>query len=196
MSGNKPEPTIGVDIFKELINDMKNELKTDLGTKIDNINTHLNAQDLKINDLGQRVEKLEKHLTYADAAKSPPKPPIQNKSNTNTENNTATNTNQTVTQNKNHNLTIEEIMNRSRNIIGIFPIHSEDIERNKYDTNEKTLINTATELLTDELGFRQEQIEAMNITKATRTKKQMEKHFTSHYQTIVQFHKYSSEQQY
>ena len=159
MSGNKSEPTIGVDIFKELINDMKNKLKTNLGTKIDNINTHLIEKDLKINDLGKRVEKLEKHLTYADAAKSPPKPPIQNKSNTNTntENNAATNTNQTVTQNKNHNLTAEEIMNRSRNIIGIFPIHSEDIERNKCETNEKTLINTATEFHQDELGFCQKQ---------------------------------------
>ena len=115
MSG-KPEPIIGADIFKELINDMKNKLETNLGTKIDNINTRLIEQDLKINDLGQRVEKLDKHLTYADAAKSPPKPPIQNKSNTNTntDNNAATNTNQTVTENKNHNLTAADIMNRSR----------------------------------------------------------------------------------
>ena len=142
-----------------------------LNTKVDNITNCLNAQDLKINDLGQRVEKLEKHLTYADAAKSPPKPPIQTKSNTNTENNTATNTNQIVTENKNHNLTAEEIMNRSRNIIGIFPIHLEDIERNKCETKEKTLINTATEFLKDELGFGQEQIEQMNITRVTKTKK-------------------------
>ena len=44
MSG-KPEPTIGVDIFEELINAMKNTLETNLGTKIDNINTRLNEQD-------------------------------------------------------------------------------------------------------------------------------------------------------
>ena len=123
MSGNKSEPTIGVDIFKELINDMTQQLNTNLNnlnTKVDNITNRLNAQDLKINNLGQRVETLEKHLTYAEAAKTPPQPTIQTKSNTNTENNTATNTNQTVTENKNHNLTAEEIMNRSRNIIGIF----------------------------------------------------------------------------
>ena len=127
--------------------------------------------DLKINDLGQRVETLEKHITYADAARSPPKPQPQTKPNTNTENNTATNTNQTVNANRNHNLTAEEIMDRSRNIIGIFPIHLEDIERNKSDTKEKTLVNTATEFLKDELGFCQDQIEEMNITKVTKTKK-------------------------
>ena len=61
-------------------------------------------------------------------------------------------------------------MNRSRKFIGIFPIHLEDIERKKCDTKEKTLINTATESLRDELGFRQDQIEEMNITKVTKTK--------------------------
>ena len=152
MSGSKTEQTIGVDIFKELINDMKNELKTqnsELGTKIDSINTRLNAQDLRINDLGQRVETLEKHLTYAEAAKTLPQPSIQTNTNTNKETNTGNNTNKTVTENKNHNLTPEEIMDRSRNIVGIFPIHLEDIERNKCDTKEKTLINTATEFLRD-----------------------------------------------
>ena len=172
ISGDKP--TIGVDVFKEIINDMTQQLNTNLinlNTKVDNITNCLNAQDLKINDLGQRVETLEKHLTYADAARSPPKPPTQTKPNTNTANTNATNTDKIVTENKNHNLTAEEIMNRSRNIIGIFPIHSEDIERNKCDTKEKTLINTATEFLRDELGFRQDQIEEMNITKVTKTKK-------------------------
>ena len=174
MSGSQSAPMIGVDIFKELINDMKNELNTNLvnvNTKLDNITTRINYQDLKISDLGQRVESLEKHLTYAEAAKTPPKLTAKTKSNTNTENNTATNTNQTVTENKNHNLTAEEIMNRSRNIVGIFPIHLEDIERNKCDTKKKTLINTATEFLKDELGFCQEHIEEMNITKVTKTKK-------------------------
>ena len=98
----------------------KTHWKQNLGTKIDSINTRLNEQALKINDLGQRVEKLEKHIPYADAAKSPPKPPIQNKNNTNTETNTATNTNQQVHQVKNHNLIAKEIMSRSKNIIGIF----------------------------------------------------------------------------
>ena len=50
MSGTGP--TIGVDVFKDLINDMKNELKADLGNKIDNINVCLNHQDKKISDLG------------------------------------------------------------------------------------------------------------------------------------------------
>ena len=53
-------------------------LSTDMGTKLDNINARLNNQDLRISDLGQRVETLEKHIstypiTYAEAAKSPPK---------------------------------------------------------------------------------------------------------------------------
>ena len=120
MSGNKSEPTIGVDIFKELINDMKNELNINLvnvNTKLDNITTRLNSQDLKINDLGQRVESLEKHLTYAEAAKTPP----PTNTNTNTETNTSANTNKVVIKHKNDNLTLEEIMNRSRNIVGIFP---------------------------------------------------------------------------
>ena len=51
MSGTGP--TIGVDVFKDLINDMKNELKADLGNRIDNINASLNNQDKKISDLGQ-----------------------------------------------------------------------------------------------------------------------------------------------
>ena len=61
--------------------------------------------------------------------------------------------------------------NRSKNIIGIFPIELEDIERNKYDTKEQTLMNTAIEFLKDELGFRQAQVEEMNITRVTKTKK-------------------------
>merc|ERR1711895_305211 len=106
MSGTAP--TIGVDVFKDLINQMKTEIKsdfnnldstmgtkfntlstntgtsisnlnTDISTKLDSINARLNNQDLKINNLGQRVETLEKHIatypiTYAEAAKSPPKP--------------------------------------------------------------------------------------------------------------------------
>ena len=52
MSGNKSEPTIEVDIFKELINDMTNQLNTNLvnlNTKVDNITKHLhNQQNLPI----------------------------------------------------------------------------------------------------------------------------------------------------
>ena len=62
-------------------------------------------------------------------------------------------------------------MDRSRNIVGIFPITLEDIERNKCDTKELTLMNTAIEYLKDELGFRQEQVNEMNITRVTKTKK-------------------------
>ena len=62
-------------------------------------------------------------------------------------------------------------MNRSRNIVGIFPIQLEEIERNKGDTKAQTLMNTAIEYLKDELGFRKEQIEEMNITTVTKTKK-------------------------
>ena len=81
MSSSKP--TIDVDVFKELISDMTQQINTNLtttntslttlNTKIDNITIHLNLQDEKINDLNQRVEKLEKQ-SYADVAKSPPKP--------------------------------------------------------------------------------------------------------------------------
>ena len=171
MSGNKSEPTIGVEIFKELINDMKNELNTNLGTKLDNITTRLNSQDLKINDLGQRVETLEKHRTYAEAAKTPPQPIKPTNTNANTETNTNTNTNKIVTEPKIDILTLEEIMDRSRNIVGIFPIQLEDIERNQSDTKEQTLRNTAIEFLKDDLGFCQAQIEEMNITRVTKTKK-------------------------
>ena len=47
----------------------------------------------------------------------------------------------------------------------------EDIERNKSDTEAQTLMNTAIEYLKDELGFHKEQIEEMNITTVTKTKK-------------------------
>ena len=127
MSG-KPEPSIGVDVFKEIMNDMTQQLNTNLinlNTKVDNITNRLNAQDLKINDLGQRVETLEKHITYADAARSPPQPikPTNTNTNTTTEANAGTkgiNTNKIVTETKNDNLTPEEIMDRFKNIVGIF----------------------------------------------------------------------------
>ena len=89
------KPTIEVDVFKELISDMTQQINTNitttntnltaLNTKIDTITTRLNLQDEKINDLNQRVEKLEKQ-SYADVAKSPPKPQTPS-------NNTGTNTN-------------------------------------------------------------------------------------------------------
>merc|ERR1712082_322597 len=130
MSGEAP--TIGVDIFKDLINEMNNELKTDLGTKIDNINTRLNHQDQKISDLGQRVENLEKHITYADASRSPPKPPQHNTNNNSTLNstinstlnNTTNNTSYHQAQVKNHDLTAEEIMHRSKHIMVYIQSHS------------------------------------------------------------------------
>ena len=138
-------PTIGVDVFKDLINQMKTEIKTDLGnlgtdlgtmgTNINNINARLNYQDQKISDLGQRVESLEKHITtqhitYAEAAKSPPKPQQHNTNINSTLNSTTSNTLHNITtsssyyqaQSKNQDLTAEEIMHRSKHIIGIYPI--------------------------------------------------------------------------
>ena len=117
------------------------------------------------------MESLEKHLTYADVTKSPPKPPIQANINANTNTNTNTNNDTNKSEPKNDNLTPEEIMKRSKNIIGIFPINTEDIERNYSDIKEETLIKTATEFLKDELGFRKEQVEEMNITRVAKTKK-------------------------
>ena len=68
MSSSKP--TIDVDVFKEVISDMKQQINTNLITlitKVATITTRLDLQDAKLNDLNQRVEKLE-------VAKSPPKP--------------------------------------------------------------------------------------------------------------------------
>ena len=62
-------------------------------------------------------------------------------------------------------------MTRSENIIGIFPIHVEDIERNKSDTKTQTLMNTVVEYVKDELGFLKDQVDEMNITTVTKTKK-------------------------
>merc|ERR1711895_397502 len=214
MSGTAP--TIGVDVFKDLINQMKTEIKsdfnnldstmgtkfntlstntgtsisnlnTDISTKLDSINARLNNQDLKINNLGQRVETLEKQIatypiTYAEAAKSPPKPQqsIPKVSTTlSTTDSTSTSSLQNImnstpfshTQLKNHDLTPEEIMYRSKHIVGIYPITPQDIVRNKGDTNIKTLVNTAIEFLQDELGFRLEQIAEMQINKVAKTKK-------------------------
>ena len=76
-----------IELKNEIMNKMDNTnatLNTKLDTthatlnsKLDHITTRLNTQDLKINDLSQRVESLEKHLTYAEVTKSPPKPTFQ-----------------------------------------------------------------------------------------------------------------------
>ena len=61
---------IDVDVFKEVISDMKQQINTNLITlitKVATITTRIDPQDAKLNDLNQRVEKLE-------VAKSPPKP--------------------------------------------------------------------------------------------------------------------------
>ena len=62
-------------------------------------------------------------------------------------------------------------MDRARNIVGIYPINTEDIERNTSNTKEITLMNTAIEFLCDELGFRKEQVVDMNIIRVKKTKK-------------------------
>ena len=218
MSGTQqiPQPTIGVDVFKELISELKtdfgtklsnldstmatkfntlsnstgtsiNSLNTDISTKLDSITARLNNQDFKINNLGHRVETLEKHIatypiTYAEAAKSPPKPQqnIPKVSTTlSTTNSTSTSSMHKImnstpfsqTHQKNHDLTPEEIMFRSKHIVGIYPIRPEDIERNKSDNSTETLMNTATEFLQAELGFKPEQIAEMQISKVVKTKK-------------------------
>ena len=226
MSGTQQttQPTIGVDVFKDLINQtinqMKTELKSDFGTKLsnldstmatkfntlsnstgtsintlntdistklDSITARLNNQDFKINNLGQRVETLEKHIatypiTYAEAAKSPPRPQqnipkvsttlsTTHSTSTSSMHNIMSSTPFSQTHQKNHDLTPEEIMFRSKHIVGIYPIRPQDIERNKSDTITKTLINTATEFLQHELGFRLEQIAEMQINKVAKTKK-------------------------
>ena len=96
---------------------------------------------------------------------------LQNTNNTNTQTNTVTNTKQHQAQARNHNLPAEEIMERSKHIIGIQPVSQEDIERNRSETNTKTLINTASEFLQCELGFQLEQIAEMQISKVTKTRK-------------------------
>ena len=56
----------------------------------------------------------------------------------------------------------------------IFPVESADIERNKInsdDTSDDILKRTATEYLTDKLGFKLAQINDMNIKGVTKTKK-------------------------
>ena len=158
---------------------------TTLNTKVDTITSRLNLQDAKINDLNQRVEHLEKQ-SYAEVVKSPPKPltPSNNTgTNTNTNANTGTGTNtqnidnpgnktnKKLSDTNNTNLKPAEIMDRARNIIGIYPISTEDIERNTSNTKETTLMNTAIEFLSYELGFRREQIIDMDITRVTKTKK-------------------------
>merc|ERR1711895_396065 len=162
-------------------------LNTDISTKLDSINARMNNQDLRINNLGQRVETLEKQITtypitYAEAAKSPPKPQqsIPKVSTTlSTTDSTSTSSLQNImsstpfshTHIKNHDLTPEEIMYRSKHIVGIYPITPQDIERNKGDTSIKTLVNTAIEFLQHELGFRLEQIAEMQINKVAKTRK-------------------------
>jgi len=64
-----------------------------VNAKLDNITTSIQYQDLKIFDLEQRVETLEKHITYTEAPKLPPQPLPQPNTNTNTKTNTNANTN-------------------------------------------------------------------------------------------------------
>ena len=111
-----------IELKNEIMNKMDNTnatLNTKLDTthatlnsKLDHITTRLNTQDLKINDLSQRVESLEKHLTYADVTKSPPKPTIPTNINTNTNTNTNTNNDTNKSEPENDNLTPGEIMKR------------------------------------------------------------------------------------
>ena len=117
------------------------------------------------------MESIEKHLTYSDITKLPPQPIPQINTNTNTQNNTKAITNKAHIKQKNDNLTIEEIMDRSKKMVGIYPINSKDIERNKAENKTQTLMNTVTEFLKDELESRQDQIQEMNITTVTKTKK-------------------------
>ena len=88
------------------------ELKNELFKKIDNsdvrINTKLDAitirtQDVKINDLNQRVESLEKAITYSDALKTPSKPD---------ENVNNPKKKEVPKDDTNKNLTVQEIMKR------------------------------------------------------------------------------------
>ena len=68
MSSSKP--IIDADVFKEAISDMKQQINTNLITlitKVATITTRIDLEDAKLNNLNQRVEKLE-------VAKSPPKP--------------------------------------------------------------------------------------------------------------------------
>ena len=147
---SRAAPTIGVDMFKDLINQMKTEIKSDLGnlgnnlgtmgTKIDNINARLNYQDQRISDLGQRVESIEKHITTQNITYAEPQ---QHNTNINSTPNTTTSstlhnitnsTSYSEAQSKNHDLTAEEIMHRSKHIVGIYPITQQDIQRNTGDT--------------------------------------------------------------
>ena len=58
-------------------------------------------------------------------------------------------------------------MDRARNIVGIYPTNTEDIERTASNTKETTLMNTAIEFLSGELGFRKEHITNMDIYHTT-----------------------------
>ena len=56
MSGKKNEHTIGVNVFKELINEMKNDLMTKMDDNTKDINKKLESQDNKIADLSNQVK--------------------------------------------------------------------------------------------------------------------------------------------
>ena len=63
--------------ISEMNNGIRKEINTNLAnfnSKLDGITTRIHLHELKINDLGQRVESLEKHITYSDVAKLPPQP--------------------------------------------------------------------------------------------------------------------------
>ena len=92
--------------------------------------------------LNKGLKHSKKYITYADAAKLPPQPQPQSSTATNTNTNTNSNTIVLYKQ-KNDNLNQEEIMTRSKHIIGIFPMNMEDLERIKCDTKAKTLMKTA-----------------------------------------------------
>lgn len=133
----------------------------------------ISKETSKIKHLEERVEKLESNVefkkkSYAEALMS-------NKNDTHEK--TSDHmilTTETTSKVNDEKLTIQEIFNHSRKIIGLYPIDDNDLERNTIDKNDdiETIIErTVEEFLTNKLGFHLEQVKSMNITNVQRTKK-------------------------
>ena len=181
------------DLF-EKIDSNKNQLenKIDVNTKliearidskIVKLNERLDKQEedikkisketSKIKHLEERVEKLESNVevkkkSYAEALMS-------NKNDIHEEtSDPKILTTETTSKVNDEKLTNQDLFNRSRKIIGLYPIDDNDLERNTIDKNydnETIIERTVEEFLTNKLGFHLEQVKSVNITNVQRTKK-------------------------
>ena len=176
MSEEDTNKTIGIDVFKQLMEEIKGDLiskidetakKADdnfklLTQKNEEQDGRLVAIEDTTKDLRKRIEELEKSKTnsYADmAARAPLNPEAGPSTVTNKENN------DNDTTKKDDENSIRDILSKAKCIVGLQPIDEEDIARNKWDgeDEEAAISNAVDEFLECELKFNRDEIDSLGI---------------------------------